>query len=91
MVADFIVKFTNMEGQGAEEYPPWSIHTNESSNRQAGRAGIVLHSPKRDEIECMVCLKFLMTNNEVEYEALVAGLDLAKVAGAMSVVVCCDS
>ena len=39
----------------------------------------------------MVCLDFPTTNNEAEYEALVAGLDLAKVAGATSVVIYCDS
>jgi len=39
----------------------------------------------------MVCLNFLTTNNKAEYEALVAGLDLAKAIGATSVVVYCDS
>ena len=91
VVTNFIAKFTNMEGQGAEEHPQWSIHTDKSSNKQADGAGIVLHSLEGDKIECMVCLDFPMTNNEVEYEALVAGLDLAKVAGATSVVVYCDS
>ena len=27
VVADFIAEFINMEDQGAEEYPQWSIHT----------------------------------------------------------------
>ena len=31
------------------------------------------------------------TNNEAEYEALVAGLDLAKVVGAIRVILYCDS
>ena len=39
----------------------------------------------------MVCLDFPTTNNEAEYEALVAGLDLTKAAGAISVFVYCDS
>ena len=39
----------------------------------------------------MVRLDFPITNNEAEYEVLIAGLDLAKVAGAMSVVIYCDS
>ena len=39
----------------------------------------------------MVCLDFLTTNNEAEYETLVVGLDLAKVAGVTSVIVYCDS
>ena len=46
----------------------------------------MLHSPEGDEIKCMVRLDFPTTNNETEYEALVAGLDLAKVVGAASVV-----
>ena len=62
-----------------------------SSNKQAGEAGIVLGSPEGDEIECMVCLNFPMTNNEAQYKALVVGLDLAKVAGATSVVIHCNS
>ena len=91
VVADFIVKFTDMEGQGAEEHPQWSIHTNGSSNMQVGGAGIVLHSLEGDEIKCMVHLDFPTTNNEAEYEALMVGLDLAKAVGATNVVVYYDS
>ena len=39
----------------------------------------------------MIHLDFPTTNNEMEYEALVAGLDLAKAAGATSIVIYCDS
>ena len=39
----------------------------------------------------MVRLDFPTTNNEAEYKALVAGLNLAKVAGATSVVIYCNS
>ena len=39
----------------------------------------------------MICLNFPTTNNEAEYEALVAGLDLARAAGATSVVIYYDS
>ena len=39
----------------------------------------------------MVRLDFPTTNNEAEYEALVVGLDLAKAAGAASVVIYCNS
>ena len=52
---------------------------------------MVLHSLERDKIECMVCLDFPITNNEAEYEALIAGLDLAKAAEAENLVVYCDS
>jgi len=62
-----------------------------SSNRQASGTGVVLRSPKGDEIECMIRLDFPTTNNKVEYETLVVGLDLAKAVGAASVVIICDS
>ena len=59
-----------------------------SSNKQASGAGVVIYSPKRDKVECMICLNFPTTNN---YEVLIAGLDLAKAVGAESMVVYCDS
>ena len=90
-IADFIAEFTNGKDKGAEESSLWSIHTDGSSNRQAGGDSIVLLSPERDMVKCMVHLDFPTTNNEAEYEALVAGLNLAKAAGAVSVVIYCDS
>ena len=91
VVVDFIAEFTNVEGQGAEKVPQWSIHTDGSFNKQAGGAGVILHSPEGDRIECMICLDFPTTNNEVEYEALIAGLDLARAARAKNLVVYCNS
>ena len=91
VVTDFIVEFTNGEDKGADEYPQWSIHTDETSNRQAEVVGVILLSPEGDLIKCMVCLDLPTTNNKAEYEILVAGLDLAKVAGAVRVILYCDS
>ena len=48
---------------------------------------MVLLSPEGDVVECMIRLDFPTTNNEAEYETLVAGLDLAKAVGATSVVI----
>ena len=52
---------------------------------------MVLLSPEGDVVECMIRLDFPTTNNEAEYETLVAGLDLAKAVGATSVVIYCNS
>ena len=52
---------------------------------------MVMQTPEGDKIECMIRLDFPTTNNEAKYEALVAGLDLAKVAGAVTVIMHCDS
>ena len=80
-----------MEGHGAEKCLRWSVHTDRSSNRLVGGVGVVLHSPKGDEVKCMVRIDFPTTNNEAKYEALIAGLDLAKAVGVVNVVVYCDS
>ena len=91
VVADFIAKFTHDEDKGAKESSQWSVHTEGSSTRQAGGVGVVLLSPKGDIVECMICLDFPTTNNEEEYEVLVASLDLVRAVGATSVVIYCDS
>ena len=88
---NFIAEFTCDKDKGAEESPLWSIQTDGLSNKQAGGAGIELLSLEGDMVKCMVRLDFPNTNNEAEYEALVVGLDLAKVVGAISVVIYCDS
>ena len=52
---------------------------------------MVIQTPKGDKIECMIRLDFPMTNNEAEYKALMAGLDLAKATDAENVVLHYDS
>ena len=52
---------------------------------------MIFHDPKGDKVECMVQIDFPTINNEAEYEALIAGLDLVKAAGATNVTVYCDS
>ena len=91
VVADFIAKFTLGDSQGVEEKRQWSVYTDGSSNRQAEGVGVMIQTPEGDEIRCMIRLDFPTTNNEAKYEALVAGLDLAKAARAKNVVVHCDS
>ena len=52
---------------------------------------MVLYSLEGDKIEFMVRRDFPTTNNEADYEALIVGLDLAKVVEAENLVVYCDS
>ena len=56
------------------------------SNKRAGGIEVVLQSPEKDILECAIQLQFSMTNTKAEYEAILAGLDLAKAAGASLVV-----
>ena len=52
---------------------------------------MVLYGSEGDRVKCMIRLDFPTTNNEVELEALIAGLDLTKAARAESMVVYYDS
>ena len=52
---------------------------------------MVIQTPEEDKIECMIRLDFPTTNNEAKYEALVAGLDLARAVGAENMIMHCDS
>ena len=91
VVADFIAEYIQLEGKRTEGLRQWSIHTDGSSNRHAGGVGVVTQTPKGDKIECMIRLDFPTTNNETEYEAMVAGLDFIKAAGAENIILHYDS
>ena len=89
-LADFIVEFTTPEDVNRQE-DLWTINTDGSSTQQGGEAGIVITSPEKDVLKYGVQLKFSITNNEAEYEALLAGLRIAKACGAERIVLKSDS
>ena len=91
IVADFIAEYTQSEDKGAKGHRLWNIHTDGSSNQCLDGACVVIQTPEGDKIECMIGLDFPTTNNETEYETLVAGLDLARAAGAENMIMHCDS
>ena len=91
IVADIIAEYIQPKDKGAEGQKLWSIHTDGSSNQHSGGTGVVILTLEGDKIECMIRLDFPTTNNEAEYEALVVGLDLAKVVGAENMIIHCDS
>ncbi|XP_034218921.1 uncharacterized protein K02A2.6-like [Prunus dulcis] len=58
--------------------PLWTLFVDGSSNAQGCGAGLVLVSPDKVALEYALRFKFQASNNEAEYEALLAGLRLAK-------------
>ena len=80
-----------MKEDEKERTMAWMIWMDRSSNQQARGVKVLLQSPEGDTIECAVRLQFSTTNNEVEYETVLSGLDLAKAARAMSTVIHYDS
>ena len=68
----------------------WTVNTDGSSTQRGGGAGIVITSPEKNVLKYGVQLKFPVTNNEAEYEALLAGLKVARALGAENVVLKSD-
>ena len=56
----------------------WQMSVDGSSGGQGSGARIVLEGPEGEEISYAVRLEFTATNNQAEYEALIAGLELVK-------------
>jgi ribonuclease HI len=48
------------------------------STRTSSGVGVVLISPEDEEVPVAIKLTFPTTNNEAEYEAVLAGLSMAK-------------
>ena len=88
-LVDFISEFTTPEDANCQE-DLWTINTDGSSTQQGGGAGIVITSPKNDVLEYGVQLKYSITNNEAEYEALLGGLRIARALGAEKIVLKSD-
>nr|GEY51158.1 reverse transcriptase domain-containing protein [Tanacetum cinerariifolium] len=87
ILADFIVERpedgtpdTPMEKR--EELPdPWILFTDGSSCMDGSGAGLIIVNPKGNEFTYALRFRFNATNNEAEYEALIAGLWIASQMG----------
>ncbi|XP_064947540.1 uncharacterized protein LOC103974979 [Musa acuminata AAA Group] len=77
-VADFIAELTQ-DGSGSLAQTPeaWVLHVDGSANSKGVGAGLVLRAPGGRTFERSLRFGFRATNNEAEYEALLAGLRLA--------------
>lgn len=62
--------------------PQWTLYVDDASNLRGCGAGLVLISPSGITVEYALRFSFQASNNEAEYEALLAGLRLAKELGA---------
>ncbi|KAJ4715114.1 Retrovirus-related Pol polyprotein from transposon opus [Melia azedarach] len=92
-IADFVAEFTpDLEDLGidmnqreeweAETSSPWILHVDGSSSSQGSGAGVLITSPDGVDISYALRFEFKASNNEAEYEALIAGLKMAKSLGA---------
>ncbi|XP_042446582.1 uncharacterized protein LOC122031549 [Zingiber officinale] len=77
-LADFVTEMQNPESEAI-----WRIYVDGSSTRQGSGVDILLISPQGERMQLSVRLDYKATNNEAEYEALIAGLQAARHVGAI--------
>ncbi|GJW25611.1 reverse transcriptase domain-containing protein [Tanacetum coccineum] len=87
ILADFIVERPEYDPLDApmeveeELLDPWTLFTDGSSCVDGFGAGLILTNPEGAELTYALRFKFDGTNNEAEYEALIAGLRIAEQMG----------
>ena len=64
-----------------QEPLPWKVYVNGVANQKGSGVGLVVVSPERIIIEKSLRLGFLATNNEIEYEVLLEGMDMVQKMG----------
>ena len=95
ILADFFMEFTLTElaedAQTTPDLPVWKLSVDRAANAQGSGARLILTSPEGIDIEYALRFGFRASNNEVEYEAVIAGLNLAHSMEVDKLEVCNDS
>ena len=91
ILANFIVKLPKKWVQTNTINHWWILHVNRASRVLEAGVGLVLLSFIGKPLEQSVCLDFPASNKEVEYEAIIVGLELALALAASKVEIGSDS
>ena len=95
VLADFIMEFTSAKPSentpATTGLPIWRLSVDGAVNTQGSEAGLILTSPKGIDIEYALRFGFQASNNEAQYEAVIAGLNLAHSMEVDQLEVCSDS
>uniref|UniRef100_A0A2N9FCI3 Uncharacterized protein n=1 Tax=Fagus sylvatica TaxID=28930 RepID=A0A2N9FCI3_FAGSY len=102
VLADFVAEFASTSKQNnlgettpREDSPEhtgwWKVYVDGASNAKGSGTGVVIITPNETVIEQSIRLDFKTSNNEAEYEAVLAGLKSAKTLEARRLIVYYDS
>ena len=77
--------------QTPTDLPIWRLSVDRATKAQGSGAGLILTSLERINVEYELRFGFQTSNNEAEYEAVIAGLNLAHSMEVDQLEVCSDS
>jgi len=89
--ADFVVELSSKTAQNAKDDFRWVLSVDGSSHQLGSGAGVILEGPNGVLIEQSLRFAFKASNNQAEYDALIAGILLAKEMGAKVLMAKSDS
>jgi hypothetical protein len=79
-LANFLTKFSGFPKEvGLPDGEAWVAYVDGSSIRKRNGGSVVLINPEGEHIEFTIKLAFTTTNNEAEYEAVIADMEVAQV------------
>ena len=86
----------NMDGKSVgtislQEPPFWKVYVDGAANQRGSGVGLVLISPEGLTIEKSLRLGFSITNNEIEYEALLEEVSMIQRMGGKAIKLFSDS
>ena len=90
MLVDFIAELPQSE-TCPDNLDWWTLNIDGVSRKSGVGIGLQLRTPSRDKIEQSIRLGFSASNNESEYEAILAGLELAAALSAHRLLIQSDS
>ncbi|XP_056690235.1 uncharacterized protein [Spinacia oleracea] len=88
-LADFVVEASYQEDETKAE--SWEVSVDGSAAQSGAGAGVVMTSPTGGKFEYAIRFTFAASNNEAEYEAAIAGVQLCLLADAKRIVMTTDS
>ena len=95
ILVDFVMEFTSAKHtentQTTTDLPIWKLSVDGAINAQGSGVGLILTSPEGIDIDYALRFGFQASNNEAKYEAIIAGLNLARSMEVDQLEVCSDS
>ncbi|GAA0142606.1 hypothetical protein LIER_03465 [Lithospermum erythrorhizon] len=100
VLADFVIECTShpplridgpKEPQESAQIPEWVVYVDGARNSKDAGAEIMIQGPDQAKMEYALRFSFKSSNNEAEYEVMIAGLMLVKSLGVQRVIVRGDS
>lgn len=91
VLVDFLAENTDIPLEAALSSSSWNLYVDDPSTKDGSGGGLIIETLQGERHEHALKFVFKASNSEVEYEALITGVELCYTAGANSVRAFSDS